>query len=772
MAIHALTFVLGVWLFQQMSVMPSMWLGLLFFPLIFLFLLRPSCRKWLVPLFLAGLGFVWATTFAYIRLNDALPTIWEQREIQVEGVVSNLPQQFENGVRFEFDVEKVLTDGAVVPHHISLAHYSLGLGQATHHLVPVHAGERWQLLVKLKRPHGLVNPSGFDFEAWALERNIRATGSVRASGLNRRIKALVWQPDYLVQHVRQNIQANMQKTLQGKPYSGVLQALVIGNEDALLQADWQVFLRTGTNHLMSISGLHITMLSSLAFAFALFFWRRSTLLTLKIPASKAAVLFGLLTAFLYALVAGFSVPTQRTFYMLCVFALALWSDRKLNIATVLAYALLVVVLLDPWAVLAPGFWLSFCAVAFLAFALGGRLGKVNWWLSAIRSQWVATLALIPFLLIFFQQFSLISPLANGFAIPVISLLVVPLAIFGGVFSIAPILLLAHAVMAKTMELLQLLSGFDWAVWQQPTPSPWAVLLAVVGLFWIFMPKGLPMRYLGFIFCLPLVTLKPDSPEFSEFRLSVLDVGQGLSVVIQTHRHALLYDTGTKISSQTDSGARIVVPYLRSIGVGHLDVLVVSHDDVDHSGGMDSVLSSVSTDWMLTSLNRPVKNVKNIHCFAGQSWQWDGVSFEVFSPQQESYQSNSVKDNNRSCVLRVSTPKGSVLLTGDIEREVEAALVESDSTALKSDVLIVPHHGSKTSSTLSFIEAVNPKVAVFTAGYRNRFGHPKSEIVERYVARGIKTYRSDLDGAVLMDIGQSDDLRVVAWRHQARHYWYD
>ena len=253
---------------------------------------------------------------------------------------------------------------------------------------------------------------------------------------------------------------------------------------------------------------------------------------------------------------------------------------------------------------------------------------------------------------------------------------------------------------------------------------------------------------------------------------MLDVGQGLSVVIQTHRHALLYDTGTKISSQTDSGARIVVPYLRSIGVGHLDGLVVSHDDIDHSGGMDSVLSSVSTDWMLTSLNRPVKNVKNIHCFVGQSWQWDGVSFEVVSPQQESYQSDSVKDNNRSCVLRVSTPKGSVLLTGDIEREVEAALVESDSTALKSDVLIVPHHGSKTSSTLSFIEAVNPKVAVFTAGYRNRFGHPKSEIVERYVARGIKTYRSDLDGAVLMDIGQSDDLRVVAWRHQARHYWYD
>lgn len=725
-----------------------------------------------MPLFVAGLGFIWAATFAYIRLNDALPNTWEQREIQVEGVVSNLPQQFENGVRFEFDVEKVLTDGAVVPRHISLAQYSVGLGQVAHDSALIHAGERWQLLVKLKRPHGLVNPSGFDFEAWALERNIRATGSVRASGLNRRVNTLVWRPSYLVQYVRQNIQVNMQKILLGKPYSGVLQALVIGNEDAILQADWQLFLRTGTNHLMSISGLHITMLSSLVFVFVSFVWRRSTLLTLKIPARKAAVLSGLLTAFLYALVAGFSVPTQRTFYMLCVFAMALWSDRRLGVGTVLIYALFVVVLFDPWAVLAPGFWLSFGAVAFLAFALGGRLGKVNWWVSTVRSQWVATLALIPFLLIFFQQFSLVSPLANAFAIPVISLLVVPLAIFGGVFSMAPMLLLAHALMDKTMQLLQLLSGFDWAVWQQATPTAWSVLLAVVGLLWIFMPKGLPMRYLGFIFCLPLVTLRPDSLESSEFRVSVLDVGQGLSVVIQTHRHALLYDTGTKVSSQTDSGTRVVLPYLRSIGVGHLDGLVVSHDDIDHSGGMDSVLSSVPTDWMLTSLNRPVKNVKNIHCFAGQSWQWDGVSFEVLSPWQESYQSDSVKDNNRSCVLRVSGPKGSVLLTGDIEREIETALVENASGALKSDVLIVPHHGSKTSSTLGFVEAVNPKVAIFTAGYRNRFGHPKAEIVERYVASGIKTYRSDLDGAVLVSIGGAGDLRVIAWRHQARHYWYD
>lgn len=770
MAIHALTFVLGVWLLQQLAYLPSLWVmtGLSFFAVLAVFLFRQFRAVLVLSVF--TLGFCWAGFFANVRLADALPPAWEQREIQLEGVVASLPQQFENGTRFEFDVERVITPSAIVPRHISLAQYSSGFNQSRADLLPIRAGERWRLLVKLKRPHGLVNPNGFDFEAWALERNIRATGSIRRSTLNQRIEEFVWSPLSFVQRARQLIQDDMQAVLANKPYAGILQALVIGSEDAISSDDWQIFLRTGTNHLMSISGLHITMLSGLVFSVVMFGWRRSPQLTLKLPARKAALIAGVVTAFLYALIAGFSVPTQRTFYMLCVFALALWSGRRVNIAHVLAYALFVVVLLDPWAVLAPGFWLSFGAVAFMAFALGGRLGVVAWWISAVRSQWVVTLALIPFLLIFFQQFSIISPFANAFAIPVVSLLVVPLAIFSAIFSFDQAMLWAHSLMEFTMRVLEYFANIPWAVWQQSAPPSWTVLLAALGLIWLFFPKGFPLRFLGVIFCAPMFLVKPAVPAQSEIRLTVLDVGQGLAAVIQTHKHILLYDTGSKTSSQNDSGQRVLVPYLRSIGVKHLDGLVVSHNDTDHSGGMVSVLKELPTDWLLSSLPEPVESVRNLQCFAGQTWDWDGVKFEVLSPEQLSYQLE-VKDNNRSCVIKVSSSNSSILLTGDIEREVESQLAFG-SHSLKSDVLVVPHHGSKTSSSNNFIEAVQPKIAIFTVGYRNRFGHPKSEIVERYGARNIKTYRSDSDGAVLIDFYHAKNLQALAWRDQARRYWYD
>ena len=564
----------------------------------------------------------------------------------------------------------------------------------------------------------------------------------------------------------------MKKILVGKPYVGVLQALVIGNEDAISQSDWQLFLHTGTNHLMSISGLHITMLSSLIFALSYFVWRKSYRLTLRLPARKAAVLFGLITASIYALIAGFSVPTQRTFYMLCVFAIGLWCGRGIRMMQILAYALFTVVLLDPWAVMSPGFWLSFGAVAFMGFTLGSRLGQSSWLISGIRSQYVVTLALIPFLLLFFQQFSLVSPIANAFAIPMVSLLVVPLSIFGAIFSIDALLLLAHSIMAVTMDLLGVMADFDWAIWQQFSPPVWAIALSFIGLLCLFFPKGFPLRFLGIIFSIPLVFNPPKDPLSSEMRLIVLDVGQGLSVLVQTQHHALLYDTGTKVSSQNDSGARVIVPYLRSIGLDQLDGIVVSHNDIDHSGGLNSVLKEVPSSWILSSLPEPVNGASNLSCYKGQSWQWDGVNFEVLSPTLNSYNFDDIKDNNRSCVIKVTSPFGSVLLAGDIEREVENNLVSLNDGSLKSDVLIVPHHGSKTSSSNGFIDAVAPQVAIFTMGYRNRFGHPKSEVLERYKARNIQTYRSDKDGAVLVKFASDNRFHILAWRHEASHYWYD
>lgn len=780
MAIQAIIFVLGVWLFQQMSFIPSgFWLLGLLVALFILFIRFRSfsARPFFSYSLVLVLGFSWAGLFAAWRLADALPLEWETKEVELVGVVATLPQAIENGTRFTFDVERVLTPNAKVPRHLSLAQYVDGFSEAAHvaNLLKFHAGERWHLRVKLKRPHATMNPHGFDLEAWALERNIRAVGSVRSSGTNQRVTQFVWRPAYMVEAVREKIQHRMSKVLKDKAYSAVLQALVIGDESGIAQADWQVFLRTGINHLMSISGLHITMLSAMAFAVVMAFWRRSVKLTLKLPARKAAVVGGVFVALSYALVAGFSVPTQRTVYMLLVFAVALWSNRPVVIGRVLAYALFVVVLLDPWAVLAPGFYLSFGAVAIMAYALGGRLGQSHWLLTATRTQWVVTLGLVPLLLLMFQQVSLISPIANAFAIPVVSLVVVPLSLLGAILPIDSALLLAHRLMQTLMLGLQWLAALPLSIWQQHEPPVWTFLLALLGLLWMLLPKGFPLRLLGAIFFLPMFFVMPQAPEVGAMQVTVLDVGQGLAVFIRTHQHTLLYDTGPQYNTQNDAGGRILVPYLRAEGVERLDGLVVSHNDNDHSGGMRSVLSQIRVNWLASSLPElPValQALKHFTCFAGQGWQWDGVDFEMLSPNMATYADEHIKDNNRSCVLRVASPYGSVLLAGDIERPVEVGLAENLADVLQSDVLIVPHHGSRTSSSEMFMDAVRPNVAIFTVGYRNRFGHPKADIVERYWRRGINTYRSDEDGAVLLTFNSKFKASAQSWRKSHRRYWHD
>lgn len=435
-----LMFVAGAWMLQQMPMLPGLgWLLPLAIAALLLWRRRrradwPQRLGWLVWALAAG--FMWAACAAHVRLAEALPPAWEGRDIQLIGVVASLPQSQERGQRFEFDVERVLTSGAAVPAHISLTRYQTGFsavdpGPDDRRREPaLHAGERWQLTVRLKRPHGNLNPHGFDLEAWLLERDIRATGYVREDADNRRLQVFVPRLSYAVEALREHIRIRMAAALAGQPYGGILQALAIGDEAAIDTAQWETFRRTGTSHLISISGLHITMLAGLVFGLAYHLWRRSQRLTLRLPARKAATVAALAAAICYALIAGFSVPTQRTLYMLAVFAAALCFGRSLEVARVLSYALALVALLDPWAVLAPGFWLSFGAVALIAFAATGRLQPPHWLRTAINTQWAISLGLVPLLLVLFQQVSLVSPLANALAIPLVSFVVVPLTLIG------------------------------------------------------------------------------------------------------------------------------------------------------------------------------------------------------------------------------------------------------------------------------------------------------------------------------------------------------
>lgn len=774
-----LAFIFGVWLLQQQPELPPpLAFGV---PLLagFPFFLRRYPLFFSVSVLLVSVmvGFFWAAGMAHMRMASMLPAAWEGKDIQVVGVIASLPQLQARGERFLLDVEQVETPGAIVPSHISIARYAAGYREKSTASIrsAFRPGERWRLTVRLKQPHGTYNPHGFDFEAWALERNIRATGYIRQNPANMRLDPMVYRPSYMVERMREAVRGRFESVLGSAPYAGVLRALAIGDDGDISAGDWETFRKTGTIHLMSISGLHVTMVAGLGFALVFAGWRRVEKLALAVPARKAAVLAGLAVAGAYALLAGFAVPTQRTFYMLVVLAMALWSGRPVCMSLVLCWALLAVVLLDPWAVMAAGFWLSFGAVALLVYAGSGRLARPNWWQESIRAQWVITLGLTPLLIALFQQVSIISPWVNALAIPVISLVVTPLTLLGAVLPFDVLLLVAHAVMSWCMSMLHYSAQLPLAVWEQHAPEGWMIVAGVIGILWMLLPRGFPLRWAGLAGLGPIFLLMPAQLHSDQLQVTALDVGQGTAVVLRTARHVLLYDTGPKYSEDADSGNRIVIPYLRGEGIHHLDGVVVSHDDLDHSGGAASVLDGLPTQWLMSPLpeNHALQGLarRHLRCMAGQRWSWDGVQFEILHPASHSYAVERIKDNDRSCVLKATSVYGSILIAGDIEREAEAELLRANHESLKADVLLVPHHGSKTSSTVEFVREVAPAAAVFTVGYRNRFGHPKAEVVERYRESEALLYRSDQDGAVIFDFSDQQAIEVEKWRRSAPRYWH-
>jgi competence protein ComEC len=720
-----------------------------------------------------ALGVAWAGWLAAGRLADSLALADEGRDLEIVGVVAGLPQRFERGVRFDFDVEQAPT---AVPAKISLAWYRGWRAQDDDdfHAAPaMAAGERWRLTVRLKRPHGNLNPDSFDYEAWLFERNIRATGYVRKAETNARIDEMVVAPSYLIERLRQRIRDRFQRVLGDAPYSGILVALAIGDQRAIDAGYWRTFARTGVTHLLSVSGLHVTMVAGFAAWLVGWGWRRVPWLMLRLPAQKTMALAGFLAALIYALLAGFEVPAQRTLYMLSVVALALWTGRTTVVSRVLALALLVVLLLDPWAVLAAGFWLSFGAVGLLFYIGAGRLGEGHWLAAWGRAQWAVTVGMIPALLALFQQFSLVSPLANAVAIPLVSIVVTPLALAGSVPLMDPLLWLAHWLTELLMRLLDWLAASDWAVWQQQAPPGWSVALGMLGVGWMLLPRGFPARWLGVVALLPLVFVPVPRPAAGDALVRVLDVGQGLSVHVQTANHDLLYDTGPAYSADANSGDRVIVPYLRAAGVRRLDTLVVSHQDNDHAGGAEAVLAAVPTEDLLSSLpgNHPLMTMPVPHrqCLDGQKWEWDGVRFDILHPTIADY-AQARKANDVSCVLKVSSAAGTVLLTGDIEAHTEMELLARHGAEVTADVLVPAHHGSRSSSTTEFIGGVSPRLTLISAGYCNRFGHPAREVTDRIDAAGIDMHRTDQEGALSLRLDRND-IATDAERSLRRRYWH-
>lgn len=724
--LKSLGFVAGVCWLQQQATLPenvTIWI----LPLLVILIAGIAnyntqfarfLNTFLIFCFFLALGFLWAAFNAHWRLANELPEAWESRDIVVIGVIAKLPEITRQGTRFQFDIEKIQTEGAYVPHHILITWYQ------QHKPITVQPGERWQLVVRLKRPHGNANPYVSDTEIKYLERNIRAIGYVRHSDKNIRLDEQIHTPFYFVERLRDQIRKRFNEILPNHSYIGVLVALAIGDQRSIPKNQWELFIKTGTNHLMAISGLHVTMISGIAFAFFYRFWCRFPWLIARLPARKFALGAGLIIALGYVLLSGFAIPARRAFLMLLVIAIGLWQDRRIAASTLLKWALVIIVILDPWAVTSPSFWLSFGAIAWIAYIAIDRIGNLqtnkirNW----ITIQWGITIGLIPFLLVLFYQFSLISPVANAIMIPLVSIVVAPLTVVSVIplfdFLLAP----AHLVLTSGMTLLQEFNELTDTTWRHHQPSLWTIVVGLLGIAWFFLPggnglfltSGFPSRWLGIIGLLPLFLISPPKPDQGELWVTVLDVGQGLSIVIQTKNHALLFDTGPRYGD-SNSGERIILPFLRGSGIQQIDQLVISHADSDHSGGLSSILTGIPVKTIISSVDsdHPVLSIvpQSQPCQASDAWMWDGVLFEFLYPLSSEHKQkvHRSRQNNSSCVLKITTTVGSVLIPADIEKEAELDLLKHFHHLLPSTVLIAPHHGSKTSSQIAFSTTLRPEV---------------------------------------------------------------
>jgi len=764
MTLAALAFAAGAAALQWQATLPAWgWVWAL-----------PACvfAGWLKPKLAIPLafcaGFLWATACAHVRMADWLAPELEGRDIDVVGVVSSLPARLERGLRFEFEVESA-PNGERLPKKLLLSWYRSpskpGEIPTEEQAAPlereVHPGERWLLTLRLRRPHGNVNPHGFDYEAWLLERGIGATGYVRQKGAQRPLGSRDSFFD-LIEKTREAIRDRFERQLGATPAAGILVALAVGDQRAISAEEWRLFNRTGVTHLMSISGLHVTLVSGLAAWLLAAGWRRVPQATLRLPARKGAAAAAIVAALGYTLLAGFAVPAQRTFYMVTVVAAALWSGRIASPARTLALALAVVVAMDPWAPLSPGLWLSFGAVALIFYVSREEHRAMQW----AKMQWAITLGLAPAALLLFGQVSVAGPLANAVAIPVVSIVVTPLALAGAVLPVPAILDVAAWLVEWLLQFLEWCAALPGALWEQHVPPLWSVAAALAGAAWLLAPRGVPWRACGLALMVPAFVVAPPAPAAGSAWITALDVGQGLAVTVRTASRTLLYDAGPAFGAGADSGGRIVVPALRAAGVSRVDAMVLSHEDIDHIGGALTLLETFEVDALHSSL--PAAHPLNAlaaarRCAAGQAWEWDGVRFEFLHPAA----GQSYKRNDGSCVLRIAAAGGVMLLTGDIERLAEEVLLKNGEK-LRADVLLVPHHGSRTSSTAPFLAAVAPRAAVVTSGYRNRFGHPSPEVLERYRAAGVRVLRTDLDGATRIYL--EEGISIATERALRGRYW--
>ena len=763
-----IAFLGGVIILLQLPELPDgrwLWLLVIFIPLLFWLFIRPKLNSAHIPLLLFC-GFLWTLWHGQHILSTAISPQLEGQDLLVSGVITSLPETRATSQRFVFNVHRLTWNGQLQqnkPELIRLNWYR----QTT----KLQVGDEWQLLVRLKRPSGYMNPGGFDYESWLFQHRIRATGYVRNDTQNKILSSdLSSQP---LQRLRQKLADAIYNNLGRNDFSGIITALAIGERQLISSEQWQVLTRTGTNHLVAISGLHVGLVAGLVFALVRRLWSYSKNLVLLVPGERIAAICGIIAAIIYAALAGFTLPTQRALIMIIVLFASIIMQRARLPSQSLAIALFLILIVDPFAVLSAGFWLSFAAVAVILMGMTNRLSTQGWWWKYGRLHALIALGLMPILIVIFQRFPLLSPLANFFAVPLIGFIVVPLVLLGTLTAIiAPelsylLLNFSALIIEAVWPFLAMLSELELGQWTQHVPLSWTWLPAFIGILWILAPRGMPARWLGIFFLLPSLLVTSKRLNEGELFFTLLDVGQGLSAVIQTRHHTLIYDTGPRYNENFDTGKVVLLPFLRQYGISNLDILMVGHADNDHIGGVNSLRREIEINELVSSVPEKFNWIKAKPCYSGTRWQWDGVDFEIMHPTKNT----SYQGNNASCVLRISNAAGSILLSGDIEASAEKSLIKRQPRLLKSDILIVPHHGSKTSSTIPFLNAVSPEYALFPMGYRNRYGFPKEVVLKNYQLLNTEIFRSDRDGAISVKLTPGKALEFQRFRDQSRRIWH-
>lgn len=749
--------------------------------------------------------------------HDYLPKNLESKTITVQGRIIDIPKyrqkQRGDSVHFLFHVER-LQQPANKPVSTT---WQGNVKLAWYQALPsdLQAGERWQLRLKLKQPHGFLNQGGFDYEKHLFRDRIVAQGYVKKSVKNQRLApaSLIDNGFGAINALRQARYETLKSSIDNPEVFGILGAVTLAIKQDIPAVLWETFQSTGTSHLMAISGLHIALVAGFGVFFMRLIWWLFPSLYRWLPVQYAGLICGAFLAIIYAALAGFSVSTQRALLMVLIVLWGLLGQRQLSLGRIWATALCLVLLLDPFAVLDAGFWLSFSAVGLIFYLINQHQAQIkssdasashsrfSALFLTIKIQFFLSLSMIPLTTAFFGAASWTSPLANFIAIPWVSFLVVPPALLGVLFEpILPNLALIFWQLAAwaiepLLAFLKLFMQLPMHTLYLTKPPWWLSLIGLSGILLLFAPRYLPARWLGLVLLSTLFFYQAPRPQQGAFDFVLLDSGQGLASVVKTAHHTLVYDVGFAFADGINIGEQVLVPYLRAEGIQALDRVMVSHLDNDHRGGLYALLDEIPAKTLMASEPLPKLEDSTQLCRAGQRWTWDNVAFEVLHPpaalftqddllqttstaktafnvQLNSVQRRYKKRNNRSCVLKVSNAYHSLLLTADIEKRVEGHLQRQQSAKLMSEVLLMPHHGSKTSSTLGFIKAVNPNLALVSSGYRNRFRHPHKKVLQRYQHLAIPVLNTAETGAVQLHFPASNaPYEVTTKRQDQARFWH-